>query len=520
MRSITRSTALIVCAVAVAGPVFGQSESISAATARRAREIVGRAVEAMGGLAALQRLGNVSRELSAIRIDVGQGAQPVPYERVSDRIGAIRPRVTAPRVTSVRDYQQFRASDHIRDTIYGGQPLDFRTVYRQDSAFSISYDYVYQTLRIVPPAVRLRVGASLFRRYPESLVLSAWRRPEALRFVGTRQWEGRPHSAVAYADNDGTQLTLFFDDGTHLLSKVETLGEDGVLGDITNDVVYDDYRMVGGVRLPYRYLDRVGGTVLQDFKVTSLVVNGQLSDTVFSHPNFEEQKQGPPFPTVTKLGENVYAIVGDYNSIAVVYSDHVLVLEAGGSPRAASTIIAKIHELAPGKPIRYVVSTHWNYDHLAGVRSYVAEGATIIGPPSVKGVVERAIASTRPMHPDTLAAAPRPLKFEALGAKKRVFGDGALTVEVYDISPTPHVDEMLIAYLPAQKVLFEADMLDISVPGHVGTGGDDTADLAAKIAKLGLQVERIVPVHGQIGTMADLQQALARRKTSAGASQP
>ena len=520
MRSITRSTMLIASMIAGAVPLSAQSESITATTAQRGREVVARAVEAMGGAAALQRLGNVVRELAGLRTDVGQGAKPVQYQRISDRIGAIPPKVNGPRVTAVRDYRQFRAVDHLRDTIYGGQPIDFRTLLRQDSAFSISYDYVYQSIRTFPAAARQRVGISMFRRYPEALVLTASRRTEALRFLGTRQWEGKPHSVVAYSDNDGTQLTLFFDDATHLLSKVETLGDDGVLGDVTNEVVYDDYRPVGNVKLPYRYIDRLGGVVLQDLKAVTLTVDGPLADSVFAHPNFEEQKQGPPFPTVTKLGDNVWAIVGDYNSIAVAFSDHVLVLEAGGSPRAASAIIAKIHELAPGKPIRYVVSTHWNYDHLAGVRSYVAEGAIIIGLPSVKGVVERAIASTRPMHPDTLSAAPRPLRFEALGAKKRVFGEGALTVEVYDISPTPHVDEMLIAYLPAQKVLFEADMLDISLPGRVGTGGNDTADLAAKIAKLGLQVERIVPVHGQIGTMADLQQALGRRKTAAGASQP
>jgi uncharacterized protein (TIGR02246 family) len=40
---------------------------------------------------------------------------------------------------------------------------------------------------------------------------------------------------------------------------------------------------------------------------------------------------------------------------------------------------------------------------------------------------------------------------------------------------------------------------------------DDTADLAEKISGLGLQVDRIVPVHGQIGTMDDLRQSLARR---------
>lgn len=465
----------------------------------------------MGGRAALERLGNVVRELAGVRTDVGQGPHPVRYERITDRIGAIPPTINRPHITSVRDIRQFRAVDHLRDTIYGGQPLNVKTILRRDTAFSVSFDYIYQSLRTFPQGAQLLIGAAMFRRYPESLVLNAWRRPEALRFLGTGQWEGRGHSVIGYADSDGAQLTLFFDDASGLLSKVETLGEDGVLGDVTNDIVYDDYRQVAGILFPFRYIDRVGGVVQQDVRATSLVVDAQLADSVFTHPNFPERKQRPPFPTVTKLGENVYAILGDYNSIVAILRDHVVVLEPGGSPRAASAMIAKIQELAPGMPIRYVVATHWNYDHLGGVRSYVAEGSTIVGPPSVKTAAELAVASERPLHPDTLSALARPLRFEALGSKKRVFTDGTVTLEVYDISPTPHSDEMLIAYLPNQKVLYVADMFDLNVPGHVGTGGNDTADLAAKVASLGLVVERIVPVHGQIGTMADLQQALSRR---------
>jgi glyoxylase-like metal-dependent hydrolase (beta-lactamase superfamily II) len=497
--------------MAIFVPPAVAQESISHTSARRGREIVGRAIDAMGGLAALQRLGNVLRELAGVRTDVGQGPRPVPYVRVTDRIGAIPPTINRPRVTSVRDMKQFRASEHVRDTIYGGQPLNFKTIVRRDSAFSVSYDYMYQSLRTFPQGAQQLIGAALFRRYPESLVLNAWRRPGALRHLGARQWEDRPHTVVGYADTDGAQLTLFFDDRTGLLSKVETLGEDGVLGDVTNEVVYEDYRDVAGIRFPFRYIDRVGGVVLQDLRATTLLADTQLSDTIFQHPDFEERKPALPFPTVTTLGDNVYAIMGDYNSIVAVMHDHVIVLEAGGSPRAASAIIAKIRELAPGKPIRYLIATHWNYDHLAGIRSYVAEGTTIVGLPSIKEAAEIAVASKRPLYPDTLAAAPRPLRFEPLGGTRRVFTDGSVMLEVHDISPSPHSDEMLIAYLPNQKILYTADVFDLNVPGHVGTAGHDTADLAAKIAKLGLEVERIVPVHGQIGTMADLQQALSRR---------
>jgi len=69
---------------------------------------------------------------------------------------------------------------------------------------------------------------------------------------------------------------------------------------------------------------------------------------------------------------------------------------------------------------------------------------------------------------------------------------------------------MIIAYLPKEKILLEADMLDISEAGRV-VAGDDTIDLAKQIERLGLRAETIIPVHGRIGTMADLTTAVSDR---------
>ena len=41
--------------------------------------------------------------------------------------------------------------------------------------------------------------------------------------------------------------------------------------------------------------------------------------------------------------------------------------------------------------------------------------------------------------------------------------------------------------------------------------GDDTIDLAKQIEKLGLEAETIIPVHGRIGTPADLNAAMSQR---------
>lgn len=508
---------LVMLPVASLGAQAGGGFSVTSAA--RARGLVGAALDAMGGLDALRRIQTVRRSLTSSRTDEGQGAKPGDSPHQYERIGTLPPEVNKSATESFRDYKGLRISEHVDYNIYGGQHVNRRQVLGATEGYNVYYDYVSKGVRPVPPANLARTKAAAFRRHPESLLQSAWGRPEGLRYLGAARWEGRPQEAVSYTDFDGSQLTLFFDARTHLLTRTESLAEDGIFGDIVAEVVYADYRRVDDVSLPFRIIDRRAGAVLDDTRVGSIELNATPSDTLFVRPaELADLDFGPAFPTVQKLGENVYAVLGGYNTVFVALKDYVVVLEAGGSVREAETVIAKIKEIAPGKPIRYVIATHWNYDHLSGIRPYVAEGTTIVGPPSVRRVVARAVSSARPLHPDALTRAPREPIFEPLGARQRTFGDGAQSVVVYDISPSPHADEMLIAYLPNEKVLFEADMLDIIVPGHVGTGGDDTADLATKIQQLGLVVDRIVPVHGQIGTMDDLRQSLARRAASAGAT--
>lgn len=489
-----------------------QPAAFSEASAIRARQVLEQGIDAIGGLAALQRLTTVSRELSGIRTDVGQGGRPVPYPRVADQVGAVPRALSHPQLLSLRDYRGLRAVEYLRAEIYGGQQLNARTVVGRDSAFVVYYDYVYHAWRTIPGGQLATRRAALFRRYPEGVLLAAWNRPETLRWLGEARWHNQPHGVIGFADQDGTAVTLFFDAATHRLAKLESLGDDGVLGDVAAEVVYDDYRPVGDVLMPYRYVDRVGGVVLQEMQASRITRDSALSDTLFVRPaGFPEVQLGPSFPTVRPLGGDAYAVLGGYNCVFVAFDDYVVVLEAGGSVREADAVIGRIRDVAPGKPIRYVVSTHWNYDHLAGIRPYVALGATIVAPPTAQEAIRLAVASARPLHPDALSRAPRAPIFESLDGPRRVFSDGHHVVEIHDLTPSPHADEMYIAYLPAQRVLFEADLLDITVPGRAGTGGEDTADLAAKLERLGLAVATIIPVHGQIGTPADLQQALSRR---------
>jgi glyoxylase-like metal-dependent hydrolase (beta-lactamase superfamily II) len=201
---------------------------------------------------------------------------------------------------------------------------------------------------------------------------------------------------------------------------------------------------------------------------------------------------------------------GGYNVLAVGFKDHVMIVETPGNDNTSREVIARVKELMPGKPIKYAAVTHHHDDHAGGVRTYIAEGATIITPPGERAFFERvAQARNFTLQPDTLTRSPRPLVWETLQNGKRVFTDGTQTVELYDIGSGPHMDEMIVAYLPKEKIIFQGDLLNRPEDGRVAPGNATTAHFAAWLKKSGLAVERIVGVHGPVSTLDELQKAVA-----------
>ena len=90
---------------------------------------------------------------------------------------------------------------------------------------------------------------------------------------------------------------------------------------------------------------------------------------------------------------------------------------------------------------------------------------------------------------------------------KRVFTDGTRTLEVLDVGPSPHVAEAVVAYLPAEKAVFVADLFGIPIQGPFPPSNPALVHFSEKIKAMA--VETLVPAHGRIGTMEDLKAALA-----------
>jgi len=307
-------------------------------------------------------------------------------------------------------------------------------------------------------------------------------------------------------------LRLVFDRTTGLPVAMETDNDDAVMGDVLTRMSLSDWRKAGGIKLPWVQEQRRDGVRYLRFTHTRLQVNTELPDSAFIIPaGLDPDDQPPPKLAATSIGRDLYLLRGQYNSMFLVANDHVVVIEAPVNSARSMQVLAEIRRVAPGKPIRHVIATHFHSDHIGGLRPFIAEGATIVTTPGTRQVIEDfLIKASRTRNPDTLSRAPRKPVFELAGTR-RVLGDAEHPVEVLSVGPNPHSDEILVVWLPKERLLFEGDMLDLLVPeNRPSMPGDDTRALARSIASLGLDVDRIIAVHGRPGTRADLDRTLAR----------
>ena len=354
------------------------------------------------------------------------------------------------------------------------------------------------------------------REIPAFELLQVRDRAESVRWVGEKTEEGRKLQGVSYAQPNGAIYTLWIDTETRRLTRLEWLRDDAVDGDQLASYTYSGYRTEQGIPVPSRLVERRNGELIRD-DTLAVALNSRPADSLFVAPTsgFAEggPTTGPEGEAIRKLADNVWLLQqlpGGNRVMFVAFRDYVLVLEAPTPQFAATAVMDAVKKTVPGKPIRYVAFSHAHDDHAGGLRPYIAEGITIVTTPKTRSFVDRVAKAKHTLRPDALDLAPRAAVVETF-TKKRVFTDGDMTVELHDIGPTSHVDEIVMAYLPKQKLIFQGDLVILPARGDVPPANALTAEFAKSIERLGLDVETIAGVHGRVGTLTDIREAVAKR---------
>jgi len=331
---------------------------------------------------------------------------------------------------------------------------------------------------------------------------------------------GQKFTVVSFTGDNKARVNGYIN-AQHLIERVETWIDNPFFGDMPFEAIYSGYRDIGGAQFPMHIVQKQGGYPIFDLNVSDVKANPVVDIQA------PQGRGGAPGAAATgatpaaqseKLGDGVYLITGGYAAVAVDFKDHITIIESGQSEARGLAIIAEARRLIPNKPVKYVVNTHSHIDHSSGLRAAVAEGATILTHQMNKPYLEKVLSTPHTLNPDKAQQNGKKPVVEAVG-DKRVLSDGTHTVELYHLQNFGHHDGMLVAYLPKEKVLLEADGYNPQPATATPPSPPSpyTLSLVDNIRRLKLDVQRIVPVHlpadNRMITMAELTRWVGRSAT-------
>jgi glyoxylase-like metal-dependent hydrolase (beta-lactamase superfamily II) len=300
------------------------------------------------------------------------------------------------------------------------------------------------------------------------------------------------------------------------VEKVRTWFDQPIVGDMLVETTYSGYKDFSGLQLPSRLVQTQDGYPAYDITVTEVTVNPAADIQV--PQNVRAFQPAPVRVESQKLAEGVYYLIGgSHHSLAIEMADHIVVVDTPLTEARATAVLAKAKELIPNKPIRYVVTSHHHWDHLGGIRAAMDEGATIVTHQSNKAFLERVAKTPHTIVPDRLASSKKAVKIQTIGNDGKLT-DGKRVIELHRLQGYEHTGDMLVVYLPAEKILGEPDAF--TPPAQAGAALIPPAVPSAKalndnIKRLKLDVQTIVPFHGNRQTnVAELEKAAAGPATN------
>jgi glyoxylase-like metal-dependent hydrolase (beta-lactamase superfamily II) len=308
------------------------------------------------------------------------------------------------------------------------------------------------------------------------------------------------------------------------IQRIKTTVAENALGDFNIEHESTDQQSFGAFKWPTVWHSHQGWDDNWQFYLKTTGHNAYGG----RFPNVQPNACGDPVPvpesvrlaqfpvtvSVERLGNGIYMLGGGpANSYMVEFDNFVAVFEAPGSEERSLAVIEEIVKLAPNKPIRWLISSHPHFDHIGGIRTYNHIGATVITHMKNLDFMNRDVLTYTPrtVKPDIMSLWPptevaEGYNYEAI-QENFVITDNRRILHVYYVQPLRHVEGMLMAYLPAERIAFEADLFNTHEP-QAGPPTPAMVSFWNQVRRMKLDVTTIAPVHGRPVPWTDLEKAM------------
>lgn len=491
--------------------------------------VLERTAQAMGGAAALQGVKTQRIAATGHWFEPEQTFQPADAPRD----------VSTYQVTVTQDLSADRLRYDWSHSLTYPSPanLVFSEVIDGSQGFVDGNDSRGAASRTAMPSVRL-AAIRKFNRLTSPLVLlrSALSAPASVETRPDEMFEGKGYHVLALTQEPVNPVRLFIDPDTFLPVKADTLEDDPYYGDTLHEVLFADWRPVGGVMVPFRLTQRISGlgktitiqteersdvqddvaadaslfAVPADLQVAFDAADGLRGERMtqwflrrqaIGFPSYADQGLTLTF-TETRPGSGLFfATGGTHNTMVVEMADHLVALEPPLYESRSQAVIAAAKAAIPGKPFRYVVASHFHVDHGGGVRAYAAEGATVVVGEAVKEHFEAILAAPHTLVPDALEKNPRTATVIGVPESSGVqFSDGNRTVGVFPVQGQTHAAGYVLSAVSGEDLIFDSGDL-FGPPGGSVAVSTLPEPLRQVVQAFGLPVRAIAGAHGSLSAV-------------------
>ena len=486
-QSFLGRTALL--AVALAGLVSCASVPLESADA-----VLQRANVAMGGAA----LRSISFAGSGTGATFGQAFEP----------GMAWPKITYSSFSRLADYENaaFREdAARSRAEPHGGGAVPLMGAGEQRTSANMRGGFAWNMAGPAPIPSPLALDGRIHDLWttPHGVIKAALANQAS---VAMRNEGGRSLTAVSFAVPGRFRATALINPAG-MVEQIESMQPHPVTGDTAAVISFSDYQDFGGVKFPMRIRQSLGGFPVLDLAVTEVKPNAPAGIEIPALVTGATERV-----TADMVANGVWFMAGgSHNSVAIEMKDHLMVIESPLYDGRAAPMLAEVKKLARGKPIAFVVNSHHHFDHSGGLRTAVAEGATLVTSEIARPYFEKTFANPNRINPDALEKSGKKAKVTGVNGK-RIFTDGERVVEVYYIEGSLHAQGFLMVYLPREKILVEADAYTPGPPNAPPPARPSELhlNLVQNIERLKLQVEQILPLHGRVVAVTELYRAVGK----------
>ena len=217
-----------------------------------------------------------------------------------------------------------------------------------------------------------------------------------------------------------------------------------------------------------------------------------------------------------QVAEGIYMLTGEGGNIGVsVGADGVFMIDDQFAP-LSEKIKAAVAALSD-QPIRFLINTHWHYDHTGGNELFAADGVIIVAHHNVRKrmAVDTEIAAFGSLIPASPKAALPVLTFND-NLTLHLNGDEARVIHYKN----SHTDGDSLIHFVNANVIHTGDLWFNGVYPFVDISSGGTVSGALKTVKSILALvddnTRIIPGHGPLGDKQALRDYLAMLETVSG----